>query len=137
VNSRHRVEHVDKVLESVEKRLLLPTHYETVLAAEVRALRLEVEEAKRRCSQCGFACSDKDGDAAENERLRTQLADLQRRLDVCRFGGENAAAEFNRRGELNAQYEAKFSRVEALCDMQHDDRLIRVGDIRAALRGET
>lgn len=44
--------------------------------------------------------------------LEKQMAELQRRLDVCKFGSEDAADEFNRRGELISQYEAKFTRVE-------------------------
>lgn len=58
---------------------------------------------------------------AENTRLRDELAYKSR---------------FDAQAELR-ELRAAIARVEALCHWQHSDRLIRVGDILAALQGKS
>lgn len=97
-----------------------------ILAAEVRALREELGNCEEE-----FRKPPRD----EIERLKT---DLEWQVACCKAlqeSQERLAAEGVHRNWLYERQVATSARVEALCDMQHDDRLIRVGDIRAALRG--
>lgn len=46
-------------------------------------------------------------------KLRNQIADLQRRLSVCKYGGENAAMEFERRGIAEQQAQEQIAALIA------------------------
>lgn len=89
-----------------------------LLAAEVRRLR-------------GENATLNDGFSALDPHMRGYRDEAERLRGTIRAMSENE-------GKLQLQIanlQTALSRTESLCDMQHDDRLIRVADIRRALRG--
>lgn len=96
------------------------------LASEARGLRLERALFSAAALAAEKRATELRAEADEEKRLR---------------GMAVAAFELWRhqwtemRDTMWAPAVAKLARVEALCDMQHDDTLIAVGDVMRALRG--
>jgi hypothetical protein len=129
------------------------------LAAEVRALRdeLEKQRAKYRRDLINHSCNSPGGpDACGGccecmqrqfehgtarhddtvDKLREELRQWKEG-EVCLRDPECECHQEEGDDECPVHDAQNIVRnVKALCDMQHDDRLIRVGDIRAALRGD-
>lgn len=78
--------------------------------------------------------------AAEVRALRDELDRLQLRLFNEQTDAEYQSLELRGIAEgyelERDELRAAITRVEMLYAMAHEDRLVRVGDIRAALRGE-
>lgn len=118
-----------------------PPRYVAVLAAEVRALLRDLEglksESKVLDSHCDLHMRELRALREERDLFRTASEAAELSIVELReeLGRERGASKPELRKQIQ-ELESAIARVEALCDMQHADRLIRVGDIRTALRGQ-
>lgn len=104
-----------------------------------RPTQAEVNECIRMADEEQFGADDPtiymQVLAAEVRALRKTTVDLQYACQNAEQAASARATESDALREERDRVLATLGRIEALCSMNHDDSDVRVGDIRAALRG--
>ena len=100
-----------------------------ILAAEVRALREDYADLEQRSLTALEQMTASAVTAITGAGVNADLAEQYAELRVEMEGWKEEAGDAE-------ELRATIARVEALCDMQHEDSAVSIGDIRAALRGE-